>query len=128
MYKQKEKRFRDLVFGLFDVCVAMLILFPFFGQKSGVIIYGVSLLSLTDIAAYLKVGYYIVVAGIVIVGVLTLALQNCQKAFWVRNKSKLSLLLNVVGVFLFVISQQPYAATFLLIFLIVKVFMLIKWQ
>lgn len=125
--KQKEKRFHDLVFGLLDIGVSMLVFLPFFGQEEDAIIHGVPLLSLTDIAPYLQIGYYLVVSAIVIVGVLTLALQNCQKVFWLRNKSKMSVFFNIVGVLLFVISQQPYAATFLIIFLIIKALMLIKW-
>ena len=126
--RQKENRLCDLVFGLLDVGVAILIFLPFFGQKVGGMIQSVSLLTLTDIMPYLKAGYYAVVAGIVIFGVLTLALQNCENSFWIHNKSKISLILNIVAVFLFIISQQPYAATFLLIFLTVKAFMLIKSQ
>lgn len=125
--KKKENHFRDLVFGLLDIGVAMLLFLPFFGQNAENMIQSVSLLSLADITPYLNIGYYITVTGIISVGVLTLALQNCEMAFWVCNKNKISLFLNIVGVLLFVVSQQPYAATFLLIFLIIKVLMLIKW-
>lgn len=126
--KKKENHFRDLIFGLLDISVAMLMFLPFFGQKTENVVQSVSLLSLAGIAPYLKLGYGVAVAGIIIMGVLTLALQNCENSFWVCNKSKLSMLLNVVGVILFVISQQPYAATYLLIYLIIKVCMLVKWQ
>lgn len=44
-----------------------------------------------------------------------------------RNKGKISLLLNTLDAFLFIISRQPYAAAFLLIFLIIKGLLLIKW-
>lgn len=125
--REKENHFRDLVFGLLDLGAAMLVFLPLFGQNAEGIIQSVSLLSLTDITSYLNIGYYIAVTGIITVGVLTLALQNCEQAFWVHNKNKISLFLNTVGVLLFVISQQPYAATFLLIFLIIKVLMIIKW-
>jgi len=125
--KKKENHSRDLVFGLLDLGVAMLIFLPFFGQRTGDIISGVSLLSLTETMPYLKIIYYAIVIGIIISGILTLALQNCEKAFWANNKRKVSLFLNFGGVLLFVISQQPYAAIFLLIFLIIKVLMLIKW-
>ena len=91
-------------------------------------IQSVSLLSLTDAAFYLKAGYYAIVVAIIVSGVLTLTFQNCEKVLWVQSKRKISLLLNTAGVFLFVISQQPYAATFLLIFLIIKALILIKRQ
>ena len=126
--KQKEKHFIDLVFGLLDCSIAMFFFLPLFGQKADAIIQEVDLLSLTEIAPYLKVAYYIVVIGIIASGILTLALQNCCKAFWVKNKSKISLALNAAGALLFIISSQPYAAAFLFIFLVIKVLMLVKRQ
>jgi transcriptional regulator with XRE-family HTH domain len=126
--KQKENHFRDLLFGILDLGAAMLLFLPFFGQKTDGEIYGVSLFALTDIAPYLKVSYYLIVITMIAVGVVTMALQNWDHAFWMRSKRKLSLFLNTIGVLLFIISQQPYVATFLLIFLIIKVLMLIKWQ
>ena len=125
--KQKEKHFRDLVFGLLDCSIAMFFFLPFFGQTVDGILQEVSLLSLNDIAPFLRTAYFAVVIGIIIWGVLTLALQNCRQTFWVRNKSKITLVLNTVGALLFIISSQPYAAAFLFIFLVIKVLMLIKW-
>ena len=124
--KQKEKHFCELVFGLLDCSIAMFFFLPFFGQKADAIIQEVSLLSLTEIAPYLRTAYFVVVIGIITSGVITLALQNCYQAFWV--KSKISLALNAIGALLFIISSQPYAAAFLFIFLAIKVVMLIKWQ
>lgn len=124
---QKEKHFRDLVFGLLDCSVAMLLFLPFFGQTSGGTVHSVSLVSLTEIASYLRTAYFMVVIGIATLGILTLALQSCRQVFWVRNKSKATLTLNVLGTFLFIISSQPYAAAFLFIFAIIKALILIKW-
>jgi len=126
--KQNERHFCDLVFGLLDCSIIMFFFLPFFGQKADTIIQEVSLLSLTEIAPYLRTAYSVAVIGIILSGILTLALQNCYQAFWVKNKSKISLALNAIGTLLFIISSQPYAAAFLFIFLAIKVLMLIKWQ
>ena len=126
--KQKEKHFRDVVFGLLDCSIAMFFFLPFFGQKADGILQEVSILSLSEIAPYLRTAYFAVVIGTLVLGILTLALQNCHQVFWVRNKSKVSLMLNTIGVLLFIISSQPYAASFLFMFLAIKVLMLIKWQ
>lgn len=123
---QKQQHLRDIVFGLFDLSAAMLIFLPFFGQKTINIIESVSLLSLSDIPAYLRMSYYLTILAIIIWGILTLAFQNSDKDLWIRNKNNISLILTITGTFLFIISQQPYAATYLLIFLIIKLFMLIK--
>lgn len=126
--KQKEKHFRDLVFGVLDCSIAMFLFLPFFGQEVNAVIQAVSLLSLTEMEHYLRTAYFVVVIGMVALGILTLALQNCHGAIWVKNKSKISLALNAIGVIIFIISSQPYAATFLFVFLAIKVIMLIKWQ
>ena len=126
--KQKEHHFRDLVFGLLDCSTSMFFFLPFFGQKELAAIRGVSLLSLSEIAPYLKTAYFAVVIATIAFGILTLSLQNCRSAFWIKQKSKLSLALNAIAALLFIISAQPYAATFLFLFLTIKVLMLIKWQ
>ena len=119
--KQKETHFRSLVFGLLDCSTAMFFFLPFFGQKIEDTIHEVSLLSLTETASYLKSAYFITIISMIVWGILTLALQNCHRALWVWSKSKLSFLLNGAGVLLFTVSLQPYAATFLFAFLVIKV-------
>ena len=125
-HKQKELYIRDLVYGLLDCSMALLLWLPFFGQSADGAIQEVSLFTLTEIQLYLKISYFIVVIGMTVFGVLTLGLMNCNYVLWTQNKSKGSLLLNAMGVFLFIISQQPYAAVFVFSFLIMKVLMLIK--
>ena len=124
--RQKEKHFQDLVFGLLDCSIAMFFFLPLFGLKTSGTIQAVNLLSLTDIASYLRFSYFVAVIGIIASGVLTLALQHCNGSFWLKSKRKISLLLNTFAVFLFIISSQPYAAALLFIFLIIKALMLIK--
>ena len=123
--KQKEMQSRDLVFGLLDCSCAMFFFLPFFGQRVDGIVHEVSLLSLTGISSYMRVAYFVVIAVMVASGLLTFALQNCQWAFWIRNKSKVSILLNAVGALLFILSLQPYAAAMLFIFLVIKLLMLV---
>ena len=123
---QKQTRLRERTFGLLDMSVAIVLFLPFFGQKTNGIIQEVSLLSLRAISPYLRVVYMAFVIAIVVWGVLTLALPNNTHSLFVRNKSRLSLLLSAVGVMLFVIGQQPYAAIFVFVFLAIKAFMLIK--
>lgn len=126
--RQTENRFRDRVFGLLDCSIAMFFFLPFFGQKADGTIEEVSLFALTGIAPYLKAIYFAVVIGMITLGILTLALQSWQKAFWEKNKHKLSLLFTAIGTLLFIISSQPYAAAFLFLFLAIKAIILIKWQ
>ena len=125
-HKQKEMHIRDMIYGLLDCSMVLLFFMPFFGQRIDGTIQGVSLLALTDIQVYLKVLYLAVIFGMIVLGILNLALRNYNSAFWIRNKNTLSLLLNVIGVFLFIISQQPYAAVYIFVFFIIKTLMIIK--
>ena len=124
--KQTQGHLRDLVCGMLDVSVATFLFLPFFGQTMGGAIQEVSLLSLSEIAPWLKAVYLVAVFSTVLVGIATLALQNCTHAFWVGYKHRLSLLLNWIGILIFSVSQQPYAAVFLIIFLTIKALILAK--
>lgn len=123
---QKEAQLQDTVFGLLDCGMAMLLFLPFFGQDTGNGIRAVSLLALTGISHYLKTAYYSFVLGLSMLGILTLALQNCRRAFWLRHKHGLSLLLGTAGVGLFILSRQAYGAAFAFLFLGIKALMLLK--
>ena len=127
-HKQKERTLRDLIFGLLDCGMVLLLFLPFFGQKEDSFIRSVSLLALSDIQLYLKTAYITFVSIMVVLGIMNLALQNSRQRLWTQSKSVLSLTLSAVGVCLFIVSQQPYAAIFVFAFLIIKALMLIKRQ
>ena len=124
--KRKEKQFRDLIYGLLDLCVTMLLFLPFFAEKTNGIIQSVSLIMLNGVQIYLKSAYFVVVISMIIMGILTLALQNCQLVAWVKIKTMISLTLGAIAVLTFMISSQPYAAVFAFALLAIKVLMLIK--
>ena len=124
--KKKELYLRDMIYGLLDCSMVLLVFLPFFGQRTDGVIQAVTLLALTEIQVYLRFLYMGYVIGMAVFGVLTIALRNNHSTFWVHYKSKLSLLLHASGVFLFMISQQPYAAVFVFVFLIMKAMMLIN--
>ena len=124
--KRKEKHFRDLLYGLLDLCIAMLLFLPFFAEGADGIIQSVSLIALEGVQPYLKIAYLAVVIVMTVTGVLTLALQNCQATAWIKSKTTISLSLGAILVLLLMISSQPYAAIFSFVLLAIKALMLIK--
>ena len=126
--RQKHQHLLDLVFGLLDCGSAMFLFLPFFGQNAGGAMQSVSLLSLTQTETYLKIAFFIFVFGMILLGLLTLALQTCRQTFWMRHKSKLSIIWHMLGTLLFIVSKQPYAAAILFLFLAIKVIMFVKKQ
>jgi transcriptional regulator with XRE-family HTH domain len=124
--KRKEKHFLDLVYGLLDLSIAMLLFLPFFAEKAEGGIRGVSLIVLDDVQSYLQVAYFAVIISMIAMGVLLLALQSCQVRVWVNSKTTVSLMLGVIAALLFMISSQPYAAVFAFVLFAIKAFILIK--
>ena len=124
--KRKETHFRDLMYGLLDICIAMLLFLPFFADDADGIIQSVSLIALDGVQPYVKTTYLAVVISIIVMGVLTLALQNCQWVAWVKSKTTVSLALGAILVLLLMISSQPYAAVFAFALLVIKALILIK--
>ena len=126
--RQRVEHFCNMLFGLLDISVAVLFFLPLFGQKAEGKIYNVSLLSLTGPETYLMIVYFAVVTGLVTAGIFRLALQNCGHPLWQSGRNKISLALNLLGALVFIISLQPYAASLLFVFLVIKLVMLIKWH
>ena len=126
--RQKADHLCDLVYGLLDLSVVILLFLPLFGQTVGGQIFEVSLLSLTEPQAWLRVGYFVIVGILVLSGLLTLCLQNTNAPFWSKYKYTLSLLMSAVGVVVFMVSLQPYAAVYLFICLMIQAVLRIKWQ
>ena len=124
--KRKEKHFRDLTYGLLDICIALLLFLPFFAEDADGIIQSVSLIALGGVQPYLKVAYFVIVVAMTIMGVLTLALQNCQALSWKKSKTTVSLALGAILVLLLTISSQPYATVFAFALLAIKTLILIK--
>lgn len=124
--KRKEKQFRDLIYGLLDLSVAMLLFLPLFATKTNGVIESGSLISLGGIQPYLKISYFVAIIATALMGVLTLAMQNCKARVWIKSKSVISLILGMILVLLFIISSQPYAAILAFVLLVIKSSMLMQ--
>lgn len=125
---KRAHHFRDLVYGLLDLSIALLLFLPFFAARSEGSLQIASLTELVGIQPYLKIVYLVAVIGMMLLGVLTLTLQNYQAAFWVKSKGLLSLIGGAALVLLFIIGSQPYAAAFTFVLLVIKGLVLIKGQ
>lgn len=118
--KKKQNRFCDLVFGLLDISTVLFFFIPFFAERSEAI-KSVNLLALT-VSPYLKTAYFVLIIAVILLGVLSLALQTFENKFKVKNI--ISAILTAVLLLLFILNLQPYAATLLFAFLLIKLLIL----
>ena len=126
--KQKQNHLQDLVFGLLDMSILLFFLLPLWGQTRSGSIQAVSLLALTGSQPWLITLYWAITCAMILSGILLLALQTSGNRFWMQYKVKASLVCNVIAVFLFICTRQPYAATFVFALLVIKVLLLTKKQ
>lgn len=124
--KQSFGHIRDLVFGLLDISLSMLLFLPFFAERTDISVSAVALSALDGVGLHLKIAFFAVIIGAAVLGVLTLALQNIRVGFWPKCKSLLSLAISASAVLLFTLGLHPYAASFAFILLAVKALTLLK--
>lgn len=124
--KKKEGAFKDLVFGLLDVCVILFLFLPLFAKRNGEVVLSVPLLALDSVQPYLLVIYYVFIISTMLFGGATLFLIGCRARLWLKSKAIISIMLGVILAVLFVISLQPYVAVFVLTLLVIKVLLTIK--
>ena len=124
--KRTQEGFVDLVLGLLDACSCLLVFLPFFVSRADGVPNAASLATLENIPPYLKIAYFAVVLASVVFGILTLAMQSCQRSAWIKSKTKISFALGAISVLLFIVSLQTYAATFAFILLAIKGLIVIK--
>lgn len=124
-HKKKESRSRDRLFAMLDLGLLLLFFLPFFGQKTGEGISAVSLLSLSGAQPYMK-GLYLA-AAVFMGGLGALFLLSFDRfPWWQAHKRALSLGGSGIVTLLFILGQQPYAAAFTFVFLMIKGLMLFK--
>lgn len=121
-----KHNFCDMLFGLVDLCTLLLLFLPFFAQKSGSIVIATSLLKLSGVQLYIKIAFFAVVIATFLWGVATLALQGLQLRSFAKYKNIISLALGGVALLIFIVAQQPYAAVFAFVLLVIKAIFLIK--
>lgn len=124
--KKVERRFCDLVFGLLDICMALLLFLPLFASRKDGAVESVSLTDLAQVQAYTKALILAVVIGSAIFGIATLAMQGVNHKIWIRAKMLVSLMFSIVSVLVLILCLHPYAAAFAFVLLVVKALMLIK--
>lgn len=119
-------RFRELLFSCLDLAAVCFLFLPFFGEKRGEMYLSVSLLSLNTVNPVVKGIYFSFVSVTVLFGLLALLPQDRSDSLWAKMKPLLSLILSAAGVFLFMLSSQPYAGAFLFLLLLIKGVFLLK--
>ena len=121
--EREKKGFGDLVFGSLDLCMSLLFILPLFAERGE---NGAMPATLTALGGYLGAVCLALTLAMIALGVVEIALRDCQRTVWVQNKYKLSLAASAIALLVLVVSLQPYAAVFIFILLSVKAILMQK--
>lgn len=121
-----KNRMFDFVFGLLDLSVIMFLFLPFLGQKTDAGALAVTLTGYCAEHVYVKIAFYCVVIAMALFGGIILVLHKCENGCWNHCKRLISLILNVVAVFVFTVSLQANCAIYCFALLLIKLLLLVK--
>ncbi len=123
---KRINKFKFIVLGLLDCLVILFLFLPIFGEKIDGYIYSNSLLKTTSYQSYLKIGYIVIISLTSVWGVLELIFAGFLDKVDSKIISIITLFVSAALVGSFIISQQPYAGSFALLLMTIKIFLMLK--
>ena len=125
--KTNIKSMCDLLFGIVDVFFVMLIFLPLYPNKVEGHIYSVNLFLYDEIISLQRCIYWIVFISIAIIGITKVLLTRYGIAKGHRIITKLSMMLNILMVFVLAMARETYAIIVAFMLLVVKGILLLKY-
>lgn len=123
--RQSRGRVRNLAFGLIDLTVAGFIVLPLFSVKQGERFLSVPLTAYSSSLWIITLTYGFVLLQPAM-GAMELMVQHSESGEGQRRMNGLSVLLNGLGILFFIATRQLYVATFLFLFIMVKMGLLVR--
>ena len=116
----------SLVYGILDLIVAVFIVLPLFSQKEGDYFLSVSLIKFSNTASWIITVSFAFIILMTVVGMIELLIQFINNENLWKRVNTFSMFLNALAIIFFIATRQLYIATFLFIFIMVKVVLIIK--
>ena len=116
----------DLLFGLLDIIVFILVFLPLYPNRIDGFVYSVNLFAYTQTTSLNRLMFWIMIVFLVIVGWMKLILTKLDKQSDNRIVTRLSISLSILAVLLFSITGESYAVIIVFLLLVIKGILLFK--
>ena len=116
----------NLLFGIFDLMALTFLFLPLYGQREGEFIRSVNLFALRDVHTITRTIYFVLPILMAVLGIIELIIQYYNNDKLLNISKTCAIILQALAILCFIMTRQPYAATLLFIFLMIKVALLIK--
>ena len=115
-----------LIFGVLDLMALAFPFLPLYGQLEGEHIRSVNLFALNDISPITRTVYFILLILMAVLGIIELIVLSYGSDKWLNINKTCAILLQAFAILCFIATRQPYVASLLFMFFMIKVVLLIK--
>ena len=116
----------DLLFGLLDVFVFVLIVLPFYPNMVNGFVYSVNLFAYTQTTSLNRSLYWIMFVILVVVGIIELMLTKLGIQRYNKITTRVSMSISILSVLLLAITKESYAVALMFLLLVMKGILLLK--
>ncbi|QVK18624.1 helix-turn-helix transcriptional regulator [Mycoplasmatota bacterium] len=116
----------SLIYGILDLMAIVFIFLPFYGQLDGEFIRSVTLFAYHDVSAMTRTLYFALLIMMSVLGIAELIIQFFENEKGLNISKTCSVILHALAIMLFVLTRQPYVTSFLFMFFMIKIVLLIK--
>ncbi len=125
--KTNIKNICELLFGAVDLFYVLLIFLPLYPDTVNGFIYSVSLLNYTEISSFNKTIYWVMFLELLLIGATKIIFVKIRKEKVNKVVTMVSVVLNILIIFLFAITREVYALILVFLFLIIKGLLIYKY-
>jgi transcriptional regulator with XRE-family HTH domain len=125
--KTNIKNICELLFGAVDLFYVLLIFLPLYPDTVNGFIYSVSLLNYTEISSFNKTIYWVMFLALLLIGATKIMFVKIRKEKVNKVVTVVSVVLNILIIFLFAITREVYALILVFLFLIIKGLLIYKY-
>lgn len=120
-------RYVSVICSTLDLLTAVLLFLPVFGNGADSPA-SVSLFQLTGIRPWLKTVFIVLIGITTLNGICGVILSRFDRPVWNKHRLVTGMALSVISVAVFIGTRQPYAGIICFSILVIKAWLIIKWE
>lgn len=124
--KSNMRSMCDLLFGMVDVCVLLLIILPLYPNNIDGFVYSVSLFNYTQNTSWIFAIYWILFGLLIVSGLIKVLLVQMMQVKGQKVITICSMILNIVAVLFLALTRNAYAVIIAFLFFTIKTILLFK--
>lgn len=114
------------IYAVLDMMAIAFILLPLYGQPVGTYIQAVNLFEYSNTTQIILTCYWVLFMTLIGLGITQFTFSHFEKGNWRGISSKISFVVDIVAIILFIATREPYVGALQFFFFVIKVLTLLK--